>query len=74
VSQICTNSERWLLGVAVDPNHTVNRHVYLFYTRRRPGGDCSMGRATPVGPDCAEGLMRRAVPIRGWLGEVRRGA
>ena len=40
-SQICSNSERGLLGVAVDPNHAVNRHVYLFYTRRKPGGDCS---------------------------------
>ena len=47
-SQICANSERGLLGVAVDPNHAVNRHVYLFYTRRKPGGDC--GAASPITP------------------------
>jgi glucose/arabinose dehydrogenase len=45
-SQICSNSERGLLGVAVDPNHAVNRYVYLFYTRRKPGGDC--GTAWPI--------------------------
>lgn len=45
-SQICSNSERGLLGVAVDPNHAVNRYVYLFYTRRKPGGDCST--ASPI--------------------------
>jgi glucose/arabinose dehydrogenase len=45
-SQICSNSERGLLGVAVDPNHAVNRYVYLFYTRRKPGGDC--GTASPI--------------------------
>ncbi len=34
---ICTNSERGLLGVAVDPEFAVNRHVYLFYTARSSG-------------------------------------
>ncbi len=45
-SQICSNSERGLLGVAVDPSHAINRHVYLFYTKRKPGGDC--GTASPI--------------------------
>ena len=45
-SQICSNSERGLLGVAVDPNHALNRYVYVFYTRRKPGGDC--GTASPI--------------------------
>ena len=45
---ICSNSERGLLGVAVDPNHAVNRYVYLFYTRHKPGGSC--GTASPVTP------------------------
>jgi glucose/arabinose dehydrogenase len=45
-SQICSNSERGLLGVAVDPNHAVNRYIYLFYTHRQPGGDCST--ASPI--------------------------
>lgn len=44
--QICSNSERGLLGVAVDPDHSANRYVYLVYTRRKPGGDC--GTASPV--------------------------
>jgi glucose/arabinose dehydrogenase len=47
-SQICSNSERGLLGVAVDPNHAVNGYVYLFYTRRKPGGDCST--SSPITP------------------------
>lgn len=47
-SQVCSNSERGLLGVAVDPNHALNRYVYLFYTRRKPGGDCST--ASPITP------------------------
>ncbi len=45
-AQLCSNSERGLLGVAVDPNHAVNRYVYLFYTRRKPSGDCST--ASPI--------------------------
>jgi glucose/arabinose dehydrogenase/PKD repeat protein len=45
-SQICSNSERGLLGVAVDPAFAGNGFVYLFYTRRKPGGDCST--ASPV--------------------------
>ncbi len=33
-SSICSNSERGLLGVAVDPQFATNRFIYLFYTRR----------------------------------------
>ncbi len=29
---ICTDFERGLLGVAVDPNFVTNQHIYLFYT------------------------------------------
>jgi glucose/arabinose dehydrogenase len=47
-SQICSNSERGLLGVAVDPAYASNRHVYLFYTRRKPGGSCSSVSGTPT--------------------------
>ena len=35
---ICSNSERGLLGVAVDPDFATNRFVYLFYTHAVPGG------------------------------------
>jgi len=31
-ARLCTNSERGLLGVAVDPDFATNRHIYLFYT------------------------------------------
>jgi glucose/arabinose dehydrogenase len=40
VSQICSDSERGLLGVAVDPDFTTNRYVYLFYTFAKPAGGC----------------------------------
>jgi glucose/arabinose dehydrogenase len=56
-SQICSNSERGLLGVAVDPSHAVNRYVYLFYTRRKPGGDCST--ASPITPLTAVNRVSR---------------
>jgi glucose/arabinose dehydrogenase len=36
---ICSDNERGLLGVAVDPNFSVNRHIYLFYTSDQ-GGSC----------------------------------
>ncbi len=32
LSNICDNSERGLLGVAVDPEFTKNNYVYLYYT------------------------------------------
>jgi glucose/arabinose dehydrogenase len=49
--QICFNGERGLLGVAVDPGHAVNRYVYLFYTRLKPGGTCSTASpTTPLTP------------------------
>ena len=42
-SVVCTNSERGLLGVAVDPAFATNNFVYLYYTRRTAstcaGGD-----------------------------------
>jgi glucose/arabinose dehydrogenase/PKD repeat protein len=31
--RVCGNSERGLIGVAVDPNFALNKHIYLFYTR-----------------------------------------
>jgi glucose/arabinose dehydrogenase/PKD repeat protein len=45
-TQICSNSERGLLGVTVDPAFATNGFVYLFYTHRKPGGDCGM--ASPI--------------------------
>jgi glucose/arabinose dehydrogenase len=39
-SQICTESERGLLGVAVDPGYATNHFIYVFYTFRRPDAVC----------------------------------
>ena len=36
-SRICADSERGLLGVAVDPQFASNRFVYLFYTHKKFG-------------------------------------
>jgi glucose/arabinose dehydrogenase len=38
-SQICTDSERGLLGVAADPTG-LSPEVYIFYTYRRPDSTC----------------------------------
>jgi len=37
---LCTNSERGLLGVAVDPAFTANGYLYFFRTFRTAGGAC----------------------------------
>jgi len=34
-AKLCTNSERGLLGVAVDPAFASNRHIYLYYSFRK---------------------------------------
>src|SRR5688572_12062167 len=46
-AQICANSERGLLGVAVDPDFAVNGYVYLFYTFRN-GSSCGTGTVEPM--------------------------
>lgn len=33
--RLCTNSERGLLGIAIDPQFSQNGHVYLYYTFRK---------------------------------------
>ena len=35
--KICSNSERGMLGVAVDPNFSSNRYVYIYYTYKKHG-------------------------------------
>lgn len=44
-SRVCTNSERGLLGVAVDPQFAMNRYVYLFYTFNK-FNTCPTGQPT----------------------------
>ncbi|MDZ7639602.1 MAG: PQQ-dependent sugar dehydrogenase [Bryobacterales bacterium] len=41
-NRVCSNSERGLLGIAVDPGFAANRHIYLFYTFRN-NGSCGTG-------------------------------
>src|SRR5688572_25982998 len=36
-SRICTNSERGLLGIAVDPAFATNNFIYVYYTLNRTG-------------------------------------
>jgi glucose/arabinose dehydrogenase len=43
--RICSNSERGLLGVAVDPNFSANHYVYLYYTHNE-FGVCPTGQPT----------------------------
>ena len=31
-AKVCTNGERGLLGVAVDPNYSTNKYIYVYYT------------------------------------------
>jgi len=45
LSRLCANSERGLLGIAVDPNFTVNNYVYLFYTFNK-NNTCPTGQPT----------------------------
>ncbi len=44
-SSVCSNSERGLLGIAVDPDFASNNFIYLYYTFRR-FGDCPTGQPT----------------------------
>jgi glucose/arabinose dehydrogenase len=44
-SSICTNSERGLLGVAVDPSFATNHYIYLYYTFNKFGA-CPTGNPT----------------------------
>lgn len=45
VASICANSERGLLGVAVDPLFEINRYVYVYYTFNKHGS-CSTNVAS----------------------------
>jgi uncharacterized repeat protein (TIGR01451 family) len=47
-AKVCSDSERGLLGVAVDPAFATTRFVYLFYTFRKFGVCPSGGATAPV--------------------------
>ena len=46
--RICTNSERGLLGVAVDPAFATNRSIYLYYTFKKYGACANRSATSPV--------------------------
>ncbi|CAA9519250.1 MAG: Cytochrome c551/c552 [uncultured Solirubrobacteraceae bacterium] len=47
--RLCSNSERGLLGVAVDPAFAVNRFVYVYYTFNKFNNTCPLNASqTPV--------------------------
>jgi glucose/arabinose dehydrogenase len=43
---ICTDNERGLLGVAVDPAFAANQRIYLYYTFRRPADSRCVNRVS----------------------------
>ncbi|HEV2668690.1 MAG TPA: PQQ-dependent sugar dehydrogenase, partial [Blastocatellia bacterium] len=45
-SRVCSNSERGLLGVAVDPDFTSNNFIYLYYTFMKFSQSCPTGQPT----------------------------
>ncbi len=45
-SAVCSNSERGLLGVAVDPQFATNHYVYLYYTFNKNAAGCPGSNAT----------------------------
>jgi len=46
--RICTERERGMTGVAVDPEFAANRRIYLYYTYKKFGGCPTVSAATPV--------------------------
>jgi glucose/arabinose dehydrogenase len=49
-SRVCTQSERGMLGVAVDPAFASNHFVYLFFTLKGPNGECGNATAGQAAP------------------------
>lgn len=49
--RVCTNSERGLLGVAVDPQFEVNGFVYLYYTFNRHQSCPTGNPSSPLNPN-----------------------
>ena len=48
-TKVCSNSERGLLGVAVDPMFTSSRFIYLFYTFNKNNAGCpTSSQTSPV--------------------------
>jgi glucose/arabinose dehydrogenase len=43
---VCTNGERGLLGVAIDPQFATNHYIYLYYTFNKNAAGCPTNNAT----------------------------
>lgn len=58
-SRTCSNSERGMLGVAVDPSFTTTRHIFIYYTAN-VSGSCRnrVSRFTVSGDDVVSGSER----------------
>lgn len=48
VRNLCSDSERGLLGVAADPNFAQNRAIYLYYTFNKSGSCAKNSSSSPV--------------------------
>ncbi|HKF95283.1 MAG TPA: PQQ-dependent sugar dehydrogenase, partial [Gammaproteobacteria bacterium] len=58
--RVCSNRERGMLGVAVDPAFVQNRFVYLYYTFKRAGScEYTKPSATSSTPFTATGPVNR---------------
>lgn len=40
-SRVCSEGERGMLGVAVDPQFTTNKYIYVYYTSKKTDGGCA---------------------------------
>jgi glucose/arabinose dehydrogenase/PKD repeat protein len=47
-AKLCGNSERGLLGVALDPNFANNKYIYVYYTFKK-GSDCPTNQTRQQG-------------------------
>jgi glucose/arabinose dehydrogenase/chitodextrinase len=47
-ASVCSNSERGILGIVLDPGFTTNRRLYLFYTFRTFGSCATNSASGPV--------------------------
>ena len=56
---VCTNAERGVLGVAVDPDFATNHYVYLYYTRKT-GCGCPVNDANAAAGPAARSTASRA--------------
>ena len=65
--KICSNGERGLLGVAVDPNFAANHYVYLYYTFKKYG---VCPQQEPANPNNPVNRVSRFPPRVGGLHEA----